>query len=438
MSLRWRVAAALAAVAAVAAIAVGVISYRATSDRLLKEVDRSLDQAFRRIQEEPRFAMRDRGLLDVYVLQIVDESDRVVSNRDETIGPGPGPEQVRGFADRRSYDTLDTDDGDVRVVSIGAGADDGVFQVGRSLDEIESVLGDLRRRTVLLVLLVAAAAAAVGYLLARSVARPLARLTDAATGIERSGRLDVEVPVNGRDEVGRLGQAFNRMVGALAASHADQRRLVEDAGHELRTPLTSVRTNLAVLRRHPDLDPETRAKVLADLHVETEELVVLVEEVVALARGVADDTPPTEFVLGELVGGVVDRARRRTGREITVTADGTMVEASAPAVERAVSNLLDNAAKFDESGAPIEVVVAGATVTVEDRGPGFAAGDKAKVFDRFHRSEAARALPGSGLGLAIVRDVAERHGGTVRAANRPGGGASVGFTLGPHSVTSRA
>ena len=128
-------------------------------------------------------------------------------------------------------------------------------------------------------------AAALGWLIARTVTGPLVRLTRAATDVQRSGRLDVEVPVRGHDEVGRLGDAFNGMLGALAASRDDQRRLVEDAGHELRTPLTSVRTNLAVLRRHPDLDPETRAKVLDDLHAETEELVGLVEEVVALARG---------------------------------------------------------------------------------------------------------------------------------------------------------
>ena len=70
---------------------------------------------------------------------------------------------------------------------------------------------------------------------------------------------------------------------------------MEDAGHELRTPLTSVRTNLAVLRRHPDLDAETRAQIIDDLHAETEELVGLVEEVVALARGVTDDAPPELF-----------------------------------------------------------------------------------------------------------------------------------------------
>ena len=160
------------------------------------------------------------------------------------------------------------------------------------------------------------------------------------------------------------------MLGALAASRDDQRRLVEDAGHELRTPLTSVRTNLAVLRRHPDLDPATRAKVLDDLHAETEELVGLVEEVVALARGVTDGAPVERVELGELARSVAARAERRHGRAVTVTADDSLVDAPPSAVERAISNLVDNAAKFDPSGQPIEIDVAAGRLVVLDRGPG--------------------------------------------------------------------
>jgi signal transduction histidine kinase len=219
------------------------------------------------------------------------------------------------------------------------------------------------------------------------------------------------------------------MLGALAASQDDQRRLVEDAGHELRTPLTSVRTNLAVLRRHPDLDPETRAQVLDDLHAETEELVGLVEEVVALARGLTDEAPAERVELGALASMVAGRARRRHARVVTVVDDGSVVEAPAPALERAVSNLVDNAAKFDPSGDRIDIEIAGGRLVVLDRGPGIAPDDVGRVFDRFYRADDARSRPGSGLGLSIVRDVVERAGGTVEAANRPGGGAIVGFRL---------
>ena len=220
------------------------------------------------------------------------------------------------------------------------------------------------------------------------------------------------------------------MLGALASSRDAQQRLVEDAGHELRTPLTSVRTNLAVLRRHPDLDPEMRRRVLEDLETETEELVALVEEVVAARQG-SDRRDAGEQLRARRGGPDGGRprpappraARQRDGRPTPWS------RRPPPAVERAISNLVDNAAKFDRSGGPIDVVVADRSVVVHDRGPGIAAEDRERVFDRFYRAEGARSLPGSGLGLSIVREVAERNGGTVLVAERPGGGVSVGFAL---------
>ena len=112
-----------------------------------------------------------------------------------------------------------------------------------------------------------------------------------------------------------------------------------------------------------------------------------------------------------------------------VVADDSVVEAPAPALERAISNLVDNAAKFDSGSGPIEIDVAGGRLVVHDRGPGIGEADAGRLFDRFYRAEGARSLPGSGLGLSIVRDVVVRCGGRVEAAPRPGGGATVGFTL---------
>lgn len=429
MSLRWRIALALAAIAAGATISVGVASYRATSTRLLEEVDSSLVQAWRKIEDDPRSALNDPGLLSVYTVQLVGpDGDVIVNQGDDPIPTGPGPEKARSRPNGWSYDTVSVESGAVRVVS-GEVASGSVLQVGRSLAENDRVLHDLRNRTALLVGLVTLSAAALGWLIARTVSGPLVRLTRAATDVQRSGHLDVEVPVGGHDEVGRLGDAFNGMLGALAASRDDQRRLVEDAGHELRTPLTSVRTNLAVLRRHPDLDPETRAQVLDDLHAETEELVGLVEEVVALARGLTDEAPTEPVELGALASIVAARARRRHGRAVTVVDDGSVVEGPPAALERAISNLVDNAAKFDTSGGAIDIEIAAGRLVVQDRGPGIAPADVARVFDRFYRSDDARSRPGSGLGLSIVREVVERADGTVEAANRDGGGAVVGFRL---------
>lgn len=420
---------ALVALVALTTISVGWIGYVSTRARLTEEVDRSLKLATASIQVDRfgRVRIPNRGLLDVYV-QLIDVEGEVVDSNGTPVDPGAAADGVAGHAGEVRYETVDAADGSVRIRTEGLPR--GGLQVVRSLDETEAVLADVRRRTVLLVITVTVAAAALGWLIAGSVAAPLRRLTAAATDVERSGRLDVDVPVRGRDETGRLGSAFNRMLGALAASRADQQRLVQDAGHELRTPLTSVRTNVAVLRRHPDLAPDVRERVLEDLQAETDELARLVEEVVALASGAVDESPPEPVDLAAAAHAVGARARRRTGRDVVVAADPSVVLAPRAAVERAISNLVDNALKFDPHGGPVEIRSAHGRVDVADHGPGLGSPeDVARIFDRFHRAETARALPGSGLGLSIVRDIAERGGGGVAARNREDGGAVVGFWL---------
>ncbi len=234
------------------------------------------------------------------------------------------------------------------------------------------------------------------------------------------------------------------MLGRLAQSEDDQRRLVQDAGHELRTPLTSLRTNISLLRRIDELPPEMRAELVADLAQEARELTDLVNELVDLAAGQSDTEPKQRIDLADLADEVAVVARRRTGREITVRVSGeTVADARPAALQRAMSNLVENAAKFDRGGtAPIEIAVTGPEqarqggrqgairVEVLDRGPGVAEGDLLRLFDRFYRAADARSLPGSGLGLSIVREVAIAHGGAPFANRRDGGGAVIGFTVG--------
>jgi two-component system sensor histidine kinase MprB len=219
------------------------------------------------------------------------------------------------------------------------------------------------------------------------------------------------------------------MLNALNTSREDQRRLVQDAGHELRTPLTSLRTNVDVLRRHGDLPAEMRAKVLDDLDIEVAELSSLVEEVVAVGSGRSPDEPSVEVRIADVVESAAGRVGRRTGRTIDITADNSVVLAQRSSLDRAITNLLDNAAKFDNSAEPIEISVANGRVAVRDHGPGIAPEDLDLVFDRFYRAVAARSQPGSGLGLSIVTEVAAAHGGTTFAANHPERGAIVGFEL---------
>ena len=160
------------------------------------------------------------------------------------------------------------------------------------------------------------------------------------------------------------------------------------------------------------------------------ELTELVNELVAVASGELEQQPNERIELPALAAEVADRVGRRRSRDVVVDVRSrAAVDAPRSALDRAITNVVDNACKFDTTGGPIEVVVDGGSLTVLDRGPGIEPGDEARIFDRFHRSESARSMPGSGLGLSIVRDVVLRANGTVSARSRPDGGAAIGFTL---------
>jgi two-component system sensor histidine kinase MprB len=151
-----------------------------------------------------------------------------------------------------------------------------------------------------------------------------------------------------------------------------------------------------------------------------------VADVVDLAR--RGETPDAfdDVALDELVSSAVDRARRHAPNvHYLAELEPTIVHGVPERLDRAVTNLLHNAAKWSTPGAPVEVRLAHGELTVRDHGPGFEPDDLPYVFDRFYRARSARSLPGSGLGLAIVRQVAESHGATVRAGNADGGGACL-------------
>jgi two-component system sensor histidine kinase MprB len=260
-------------------------------------------------------------------------------------------------------------------------------------------------------------AAGTARLLAGRVLQPVSTLTSAVERITVTGDLAVPVGVRGTDEVGRLGRAFTAMTAALDGSVGAQRRLVADASHELRTPLTSLMTNLELVHENP-ADPATPALV-ADALEQARELKILINDLVDLAR-FGEVAAREEFVRLDLVAEQVAE-RRGVDVGIGIASDRTeaaILRGDPDAVERAVANLVDNAVKFSGNrGVLVSVTVRDrdAVLEVRDDGPGIPVSDLAHVFDRFHRSPSARALPGSGLGLAIVKQIAEAHGGRVEA-----------------------
>src|SRR5437764_139457 len=235
----------------------------------------------------------------------------------------------------------------------------------------------------------------------------------------------VRVAAGGHDEVGRLASSFNTMLGALEESTRAQRQLVADASHELRTPLTSLRTNIEVLAGERSLPPGERERLLTDVVEQLGEMTTLVAELIELARGEREPAHPEEVRLDLVAADAVERTRRnRPGITFTTDLEETVVHGVPATIERAVANLLDNAAKWSPPGGQVEVVVRDGEVTVRDHGPGIDEEDLPYVFDRFYRASSARGMSGSGLGLAIVRQVAEAHGGDV-VAERPEGGGTL-------------
>ncbi len=444
MSLRLKLVLALVALSSAATLTIGLLAYDTAQRQLEEQVDRSLTDATRRLPERaarperpdpdgdgddttvpgPRF----RGEGDV-VVQLIDAEGQTLAVSGVELPVDDVDLRVAG-ADETLRAARDVEVGDdrYRVLTVGYGGGLGAVQTARSLEETERVLAGLRSSILVAALVVIVVAALLGWLIARQVTRRLVRLTAAAEEVTATRQLDVEVPVSGTDETGRLGVAFNQMLTALSRSKADQQRLVQDAGHELRTPLTSLRTNVYTLRRADRLDDEQQRQVLDDLESETEELTRLIDEVVELATDRRGDEAEEPVELGALVERVAARAAQRSGRQVQVAADDSVVLGRPMALERAVGNLVENALKFDETG-PVVVACSRGRVEVVDRGPGFDEADLPHVFDRFYRSTAARSRPGSGLGLAIVADIVAQHGGTVAAGNRSGGGAVVTIVL---------
>jgi two-component system sensor histidine kinase MprB len=273
-------------------------------------------------------------------------------------------------------------------------------------------------------------AALVGVLVTRGALRPVRRMSQTARTVAETRNLGERIPVDGKDELSRLAMTFNTMLDSLDTAMRSQRQLVSDASHELRTPLTSLRTNIEVLRDYQALGAEDREKLLRDLTREAEELSALVASLVDLARGSQRDLHLRELELQSVVEDVVERAANRFPQlEFDHHSVPTTVVGDPQELDRAIWNLVENAAKWSEPGARVEVSTEHGQVVVRDHGPGIDPGDRPFVFDRFYRSQSARGRQGSGLGLAIVRQVAESHGGKVELEDAPGGGAAFRLSL---------
>ncbi|MFE2427069.1 ATP-binding protein [Streptomyces sp. NPDC059373] len=282
-----------------------------------------------------------------------------------------------------------------------------------------------------------------GLLIARTALRPVHRFTAAVEHIARTEDLKVRIPVEGHDEIARLGTSFNSMTAALESSRDHQQRLIADAGHELRTPLTSLRANVDLLVRSTEtgrpIPQQKRDALLGSLQAQTQELTSLIGDLLELSRPDAAQAAAVPTPFHSVVERALERARLRgPGIEFVTEVEPWHVLGDPASLERAVVNLLDNAVKFSPPDGRIEVLLHAGELTVRDHGQGIPAEDLPHVFERFWRSPQARALPGSGLGLSIVAHTVQRSGGRVTLLPAPGGGTVASMSLPGTPVGARS
>ena len=312
-----------------------------------------------------------------------------------------------------------------------------IIQVAGSLSDRDSYLGVLRNILFIGSCISTLFAFGVGWVLAGLTLRPINRIRQTAQAIGVDRDFDRRVDYTGpKDEVGQLATTFNDMLTELQAAYRQveqslrvQQRFVADASHELRTPLTTLRGNIALLQRDPPLDNEEQSDILTDMEDESERLIRLINNLLALAR--ADAKRPLRREPVQLKPLLEDVCQ-----QLKVMALGRMITCGAPldvkiwgdqdALKQVLLILLDNGLTHTPPEANISMTaeLAGPQVVirVQDDGPGIEPDLLPHIFDRFYQGDTARTGSGTGLGLAIAKELVEAQEGTIAVESQLGQG----------------
>ncbi len=311
-----------------------------------------------------------------------------------------------------------------------------VLVVGASLEDRADALEGLLAQLLVVGPLALFLASVAGYFLAGAALRPVEvmRRRAAEVSSERPGR---RLPLpRARDEIRRLGETLNSMLGRLEAGMARERRFVADASHELRTPLALLQTELELALRRPRSREELEL-ALRSASEEVERLVRLAEDLLVLASSDEGRLPLSlsQHYVREVLDSVAGRYDARAsaaGRSLeVVAADDGVLTGDRVRLEQALGNLVDNALRHGAGTVRLEADPGNGMLAlrVRDDGAGFPAEFLPHAFERFSRADVARAGGGAGLGLAIVDAIARAHGGSVTATNRADGGAEITLAI---------
>ncbi|MGH3743962.1 MAG: HAMP domain-containing sensor histidine kinase [Mycobacteriales bacterium] len=442
-SLRRRIAALVAGTVLATVVVVGVAAWLFTRHYLMNQTDQNLrsvatSAAANKIITRAGLGLGTSGIQQLSLPFQVDSAEEVLTapqvlpfdRRDAAVAAGTGDSILRtvSIAGKR-----------YRMITVQVPGTTYALQVAQDIEPQETSLHKLALLLVVVGAVGAAAAAVAGVAIARAGLRPVRELTAAAERIARTDELGPPIELgaseNADDEVARLATAFNAMLAALSQSRDRQRALVADAGHELRTPLTSLRTNIELLAREDPahgrvLDPADRSRLLADVTAQTAELATLIGDLTDLAREDSSQSAKEHIDLAEVAERAVERVRRRAPH-VAIVSDlaASPVYGRPRQLERAVTNLLDNAVKWSPPDGEVFVGLHHGELVIADQGPGIADEDLPRVFERFYRATTSREQPGSGLGLAIVAQAAREHGGAATAGRTPSGGTLMRLTV---------
>jgi two-component system, OmpR family, sensor kinase len=443
LPIRLRLTLAFAAAMAVMLAATGAFLYV----RLASSLDETVDEGLgARAADVGALVARGGDLSgappahgDESLTQVLDPDGRVV-----LASPGVSERALLDAGEREEVaraDSLTLEREEVpglegRVRMLATSPDGSFVVVGASLEERDEALSAFLRELLLAGPAALLLASLLGYGIATAALRPVESMrteADAISGAEPGRRLPVP---RARDEISRLGETLNAMLGRLEATLERERSFVADASHELRTPLSLLKAELELALRRPRSNEELHA-ALASAAVETDRLVRLAEDLLVLARSDQGRLPIRREPVSaaELAARVAERFARRAEeahRAIEVEASpGLDVVADAARVEQALGNLVDNALRHGGGKIRLNAVDrdGAAELHVLDEGSGFPSGFLARAFDRFARADEARSRGGTGLGLAIAQAIALAHGGSAHVANRPGGGADAWIAL---------
>jgi two-component system OmpR family sensor kinase len=434
LPIRMRLTLAFALVMAVVLTGMGFFVYVRLGNALIASVDQSLTA---QAQEAVSHVQKGRPLVDpdaelgVTLAEVV-RSDGTVVRSDPRNLPLLVPARDLARLPRRGSVSLTRPKGDWRYLAVTSRG--GVVVVARSLEPREESLDRLLKELLVASPLALLLASLAGYGLVAAALRPVEamRRRAAAVSAKEPGRLPVPP---GRDEISRLATTLNEMLGRLEAAFEHERRFVANASHELRTPLAMLRTELELALRRPRSHEELAAAVRSAAE-ETNRLSQLAEDLLLIARADQGALPiRVESVdVDELFTTVADRfarTARERGQELELRPTSAAVSADPARVEQALANLVENA--LDHGGGRVDLFAVVRDDVVElhvaDSGAGFPDGFLERAFDRFSRADEARSVGGSGLGLSIVALLAQAHGGSAGAANRPEGGADVWLAL---------